>query len=496
MRRVIATGGLMFALATAELAFQQAAEITIDLAARTETLYRLTPLPEADVVIALDADGTGDRDLRLLDSSEGVIVEDLRIEPDATVRVARADVGSKELVLVIRNLGPATKGVLRIEGARMVEGSRRERQLPPEPTAEARAERPSGSTSPPPPPAATASPSAPRPGPPAAAGQAIVPVFYATDRTRVPGQAIAYGTSRNSDGSLALGRFDVSIPRDGRHLVGQIERPTIWTLWREDPQRHFVIVSRRQQTYDEFYADLGGVVSRSEEKQAFVFIHGFNVSFEGAVFRTAQIAYDLGFDGAPILYSWPSQESLTPIGYATDAATNEWTVPHLRSFLDDVARRSGARRVHLIAHSMGNKALVNALAGMPPSATRKFAQIVLTAPDIDADVFVQLADAVRRSGQMATLYVSANDKALLASKSLQTYRRAGDTSGGVVIVPGIDTVDVSAVDTNLVGHFYYGENTSVISDMFLVLAHGMPPSKRPRLRPVGAGPGRFWRFVP
>ena len=44
------------------------------------------------------------------------------------------------------------------------------------------------------------------------------------------------------------------------------------------------------------------MVSRSPRKDAFVFIHGFNVAFEDAVMRTAQIAYDLGFDGAPILY--------------------------------------------------------------------------------------------------------------------------------------------------------------------------------------------------
>jgi esterase/lipase superfamily enzyme len=257
-----------------------------------------------------------------------------------------------------------------------------------------------------------------------------------------------------------------------------------------------VSLERRQLTYQEFYDTLSARVASSAGKEAFVFIHGFNVEFEDAIYRTAQMAYDLKFDGAPILYSWPSAGSLTPIGYATDVGNSDWTVAHLRWFLADVAAKSGAERIHLIAHSMGNKALVNALDRMPRSSTKMFSQIMLTAPDIDAATFVQLADAVRAHGEMATLYASANDVALLASKQLQSYRRAGDTSNGVVVVPGIDSVDVTAVDTNLVGHFYYGDNTSVLSDMYLVITQGLPPAKRPRLQPVGVTPRQSWRFVP
>ncbi len=35
-------------------------------------------------------------------------------------------------------------------------------------------------------------------------------------------------------------------------------------------------------------------------------MHGYNTSFDNALYRTAQIAYDLDFDGATFLYSWPS----------------------------------------------------------------------------------------------------------------------------------------------------------------------------------------------
>jgi esterase/lipase superfamily enzyme len=290
-----------------------------------------------------------------------------------------------------------------------------------------------------------------------------------------------------------MGRYDVSIPRD--HQMGAVERPTIWTLYAEDPSRHFVITSRKQQSYDEFYADIRNVVTRSTRKDAFVFVHGFNVAFEDAIFRTAQIAYDLAFDGAPIVYSWPSNTGENPIGYTAALNNNDWTAPHLVWFLRDVLEKTGATRIHLIAHSMGNRALVNALNRMPAGATKTFNQIVLTAPDMDAQTFVQLAAAVTRSGERATLYASASDKALLISKQLNAYPRAGDTGPGVVVVLGIDTVDVTAVDSNFVGHFYYGDNRSVVSDIFLLFTQGLPPASRPMLRQDGAAPKLFWRFV-
>jgi esterase/lipase superfamily enzyme len=51
-------------------------------------------------------------------------------------------------------------------------------------------------------------------------------------------------------------------------------------------------------------------VNKSGKKSAFIFVHGYNVTFEDAARRTAQMSYDLSFDGAPVFYSWPSQGSL------------------------------------------------------------------------------------------------------------------------------------------------------------------------------------------
>jgi esterase/lipase superfamily enzyme len=339
-------------------------------------------------------------------------------------------------------------------------------------------------------PPATAAP--PPPSPPAAADPAThanVTVYFATDRERSSVDPLDYAGRREASGTLQFGEVDVHIPRE--HRLGHIERPTIWTLWHERQDKDFVITRAIERSAAEFYTNLSATIAASAGKQAFVFVHGFNVTFRDAVYRTAQLAYDLEFDGAPILYTWPSTAD-----YPVTLNNNDWTVAHLKAFLDDVSARTGATTIHLIAHSMGNRALVNALRQMTPVATGpRFTQLALTAPDIDAGVFEELAAQFRPLVARATLYASSNDLALKASKAYQGYQRAGDTQPTVIVVPGIDTIDVSAVDTDLLGHSYYGDNQSVISDLFY-LFEGVPPGQRTRLRTAQSATGSYWTFQP
>jgi esterase/lipase superfamily enzyme len=320
---------------------------------------------------------------------------------------------------------------------------------------------------------------------------AEVKVFYATDR-QAAAAPVTFGGKRG-DGSLHYGICTVSIPSD--HRLADIERPSIWRLeFKENPAKHFVIVSRANQDEAAFYQEVAQTVRDSGDKQAFVFIHGFNVTFDDAVYRTAQMAYDLGFSGAPILYSWPSNGKVQD--YTWDMTANDWAVPHLRGFLESVAARTGAHTIHLIAHSMGNRLLVNALNSMEKPASPRFRQIVLTAPDIDAATFVELAGAVKSQASQVTLYASAHDKALLASKKLNGGPRAGDAGKNIVVVQGIDTIDVSALKTDFLGHSYYGDNGSVLTDIFKLLSTGDPPDRRSGLHKTGTAPNLYWVFSP
>jgi esterase/lipase superfamily enzyme/nucleoid DNA-binding protein len=335
----------------------------------------------------------------------------------------------------------------------------------------------------------------------AAEPQAIVEVFYATDRKVTAGAsepAKVYGSVRG-DGSLGYGTCRVSIPH--RHRTGHLEGPSIWRLeLRPNPEKHVVLLSVAQSSRESFLRDLAARIAAAAKKQLLVFIHGFSVTFADAARRTAQLAYDLDFDGAVAFYSWPSKGAASPLAYTHDENSVEWTKPHFVAFLDELSRDSGAEHIHLIAHSMGNRVLTAALAQIAlemagrPGAPR-FSEVILTAPDIDAEVFHDLAGVMRPAARRMTLYASENDRALDVSHRVHGYGRAGDVKPEIVVAAGLDSVDASAVDTSFLGHSYYGDNRSVISDIYHLIRNSLPPGDR-GLRPRRSKAGAFWAFAP
>jgi esterase/lipase superfamily enzyme len=161
----------------------------------------------------------------------------------------------------------------------------------------------------------------------------------------------------------------------------------------------------------------------------------------------------------------------------------------------------GADRIHIIAHSMGNRAIVRALeqvvlAGINNTSKPMYHEIVLTAPDIDAEVFKQLASTINKAANRVTLYASSKDVALAASKRFHGYSRAGDSRDSIVVVPGVDTIDASMVDTSFLGHSYYGDSRSVLSDLFNVLQGGAPPDRRFGMLPRKLNGTKYWAFLP
>jgi esterase/lipase superfamily enzyme len=339
-------------------------------------------------------------------------------------------------------------------------------------------------------------------------GWDVVPVFYGTDRLRQAGvNRVAYGSQRAR--RLELGRALVTVP--AAHRVPAIERPfalrvpffqVVLHEQPEDPRRHFTIKELQVLPRDRFLAlvreRIGG--SRSFEDQALVFIHGFNTGFDHALYRTAQLAYDLQFDGAAFLYSWPSGGGVA--GYTRDRENATQAELYLKEFLTLVVKETGARGVSVVAHSMGNLPLLNVLRELGPSLPRgvRLNEIILAAPDVDRDVFANLIAAVRRYGRGITLYCSANDRAMRASREFAGgVPRAGDVPAeGPVILPGIDTIDVTATSTDLLAlnHSVYAEKSALLNDIGLILQTGeRPPDRRiPILQKVRTGHGEFWRY--
>jgi esterase/lipase superfamily enzyme len=317
-------------------------------------------------------------------------------------------------------------------------------------------------------------PATPQPAPAASppekdADFAVVRTFFGTDRNLVD-NGTAGKRFGNDRATVSYGMADVSIPRD--HKMGELEHPSIWQLeFREDPSKHVVLMDLVLTSREKFFRDMAQRLLDSGRRDAFIFVHGYNVTFEDAARRTAQIWYDLGFKGVPAFYSWPSQGATS--AYTVDEQNIEWAQTHIKEFLRDFLTRSEAQSVYLIAHSMGNRAVTRAVASLmaeEPALRPRLKEIIL-------------------------LYASSADLALAASRQVHGYRRAGDSREGIVIIPGIETIDASAVDTDLLGHSYIAQGKSILSDVSELMLESRRADRRSWLKPVDVQTGRYWRLA-
>jgi esterase/lipase superfamily enzyme len=321
-----------------------------------------------------------------------------------------------------------------------------------------------------------------------------VRMFYATDRkeSRTENGEIYYSAERSLEGLLNYGECRVSIPKI--HKIGKLESPSILKLeFRADPERHIILESIQTLAEKVFLNNVAVSVSKAPAKDAFVFIHGYNVSFEDAARRTGQIAFDLHFVGAPILYSWPSNGRFAD--YIKDETNITWATPHFERFLNLLAKYSGATRMHIIAHSMGNRAVCDAVKHLSerPEGQLRFNHLVLAAPDIDADTFCELAEALRKLSGRITLYESSNDKAIKASRKIHGSPRAGEP---LLLIPGLDTIDASAVSTDFLSHSYFSDNWPLLSDIYSILAFDKAPDARFGLAEIVEARGKYYAFRP
>jgi hypothetical protein len=260
-----------------------------------------------------------------------------------------------------------------------------------------------------------------------------VRVFFATNRNHQPGNKLqAFGGRFNPDGVAALrfGYADFADGAEGPKLTGVTVYPE-----RKTPTG-FKGGSER------FLEDLRRLMS-GEKSDTLVFVHGFNVSFTGALEAGARLGQDVKIEGRPVnvvVFSWPSEGQAIPyMSYYSDREDARASGPalartylKLRDYLEDLERPDYCeRRLHLLAHSMGayvlRQGLQAAVVKEPTALTRIFHEIMLAAPDEDDDAF-ELDTKLRllpRLGRQVTVYFNPDDRALLISDNQVEPRPAG-----------------------------------------------------------------------
>jgi esterase/lipase superfamily enzyme len=309
-------------------------------------------------------------------------------------------------------------------------------------------------------------------------------IYFATNRnvlaaTNPPNER--FGTDVAAD--LTYGSCLANIPSEKLHARGKLETPGWWGV---DPDKHFFIEVVNTVEEAVFFQEVTAVFrTPASAGDILLFVHGYNNSFEFAVLRAAQFVHDAQFPGIPVVFSWPS------MGEARDYGTDEKHATKSISHLASVIERLSAKRfeaggeplgkIHVIAHSMGNRVLLGALdeiAARRPN-DKLLGHVVLAAPDVAVEDFLKQVPAVLKAADDVTLYFCEDDLALKASAGLHSKKRAGE---GLVPLPSLVNVDAARANTTILGHDYFVSMSLLLVDLDMLINQNVTASLRQTIR--------------
>ena len=325
---------------------------------------------------------------------------------------------------------------------------------------------------------------------------------------------------RSAKVTLALGtvkeagRFPAE-PDAMEHIAGGVRRSR-------------AVMTAHELSKREFQTALQQHLAHSPRRQVMLFVHGFNETFATAAYTTADLCHFFGREQACAFFTWPAASSGNLLtGYTATTESGEYAIGHLVKTIRLLANTPGVEGLQLLAHSRGTAVMLSALrelaiqsiaAGYEPADILKIDNVVLMAPDIDAQVaraklvtFSSDPDLIARWDQerlpkvlngRLTIYTSPKDRALWVSKILfGSSNRLGRLSPEDISPAAQDNfskwdnIDLIAYEgkiTDFFDHAYSSSNPQVSSDLVQLIRYGRAPGEQGReLVPVGA---KTWKF--
>ena len=302
-------------------------------------------------------------------------------------------------------------------------------------------------------------------------------VFVVTNRKL---KTANFGCTNNQfgvelDNSVHFGICKINVPKN--HSTGEVN---LSRDNRQSSHQYFKFLNSKslpESTVIDFF--------KKTKRTPLVFVHGFNVRYEDAVLRAAQIAYDLKYQGPIIVFSWPAgagdgffDEKMITRTYESNRKSAKGTIQIFKNFLNDL--KTNDLKINLMVHSMGHQVVLPALEELTKSNIDKnknvINELILNAPDFEASEFLKLIDTIKETTKRITLYCSYNDKAMVVSESYNKNERLG----ACTFSENLDSINVSLIDAPTMGlglgHSYYSSR-AILGDVFQVLL-GIDAEKR------------------
>ena len=174
-------------------------------------------------------------------------------------------------------------------------------------------------------------------------GSQSVSVFAATDRAMTTENGVtSYGGER---GERAYEELTIAVAQPAK-----ISRDTDFSKSNRNLAKDFATLARQQLGQQAFRQKIA-TQAKADGSTIVVFVHGYNQSYQEALFRMAQMSIDSGLNAVPILFSWPSEANIP--GYVADRDGATYARDDLVDLLTMLGRIPSGHNVLVMGHSMG-----------------------------------------------------------------------------------------------------------------------------------------------
>lgn len=264
-----------------------------------------------------------------------------------------------------------------------------------------------------------------------------VTIITATDRQQDPA---GIGYTAEMAPRLRFERFTIAIP--AAHTT---QGKTRSQIQKSHPQK-YTVTGREAIT----------AKNMDMNSDTLIYVHGYNYNFHESLFQLAKIVTQGELKESPILFSWPSEGSVT--GYVADKNAAIYARDDLVELLDDLKKSRARGKVTLFGHSMGAWLVIESLRQLKLSdrddVLRRIDQVVLAAPDIDVDLFKRQVETIGTLKRPIIVLNSTDDRALAISSRIGGSRarvgsigRENATIQELIASRKIKLIDLSTLPT-------------------------------------------------
>ncbi|MDJ0916979.1 MAG: alpha/beta fold hydrolase [Woeseiaceae bacterium] len=249
-----------------------------------------------------------------------------------------------------------------------------------------------------------------------------------------------------------------------------------------------------------FMSDLNASIESARDRDLLIYVHGAKVNFYNASAFAAQLDHFMGRDMTSIAFSWPTRQNILAYAAGSDVQRAYRTAPALASLLDELAKRSSARRIHIVCWSAGGRVVTAALkhlydqhAGSGEDIRERFriGTVYFAAADVPDGEFIDALPSINDLATRIIVTESSKDGALDVAKSIMGGgARIGQrdhelTPEQLTVIEQADRLEVVDVSHgwedrgfDITGHRYWFDHPWASSDVVLSIRSDFSPQDR------------------